>query len=146
MDQPLFGEEKKKNKYLKYGVYFILTAFVLETVIVAVLKGLDKNGHWYHIFLAALVLIELAAFGILIRWYNRGDLDPKFKQMIVLLGFLVFITCLSAQFYVFEPPPPGSACAGLYSNALSKCYPTCPNNFCLSFRTGSCFNCTEIAQ
>jgi len=163
MDEPLFGERKQSTKLLIWAAVGIVVGFAAFTAIVAVINGIRVNR--FHFALAGAVLVSLGGLAILFKWWNAGDLDPKFNYLLMYFVFSFICVCVACQFYIwakkpFVPPPItcGPDNFGLYiiatqvcfTNITAQCFPGSgtlnPGQGCafLDTSTGiySCQNCT----
>eukprot|EP01086_Lenisia_limosa_P015280 TRINITY_DN4812_c0_g1_i1.p1 TRINITY_DN4812_c0_g1~~TRINITY_DN4812_c0_g1_i1.p1 ORF type:complete len:144 (+),score=12.71 TRINITY_DN4812_c0_g1_i1:132-563(+) len=95
MDEPIFGEESKSSKWMKYLSIFAITVVVLATCIFSFLQGLP-----YQLFIGTVVTL-VALILILINWYKAGDLDPKFKPLIGFAIVILMYLCLSTLYIIF---------------------------------------------
>lgn len=166
MDTPLFGEQKKETKVAVWVFSSILALISLFTFIVCIIFGFQILRQ--HLLMAVVILFTVIILFILFRWYQEGDLDPKFKLLIALLILLVVTLCICANAYVWgigpPPPDPSSQCVGgngFYVYNTKMCVQVSPSlndckrpGFCLcpawgpNFTTLSiyCTNCTICAQ
>jgi len=163
MEEPLFGERKQSTKLLIWAAVGIVIIFAGLTVTVAIINGFRVNK--YHFALAAAVVINLAGLALLFKWWNAGDLDPKFNYLVIYFAFAFVCLCVACQFYIwakkpFVPPP--LACGpdnmGLYvlatgmcfNNVSNQCYNPNSQCVCANFDFGSgtygCYNCTSCAN
>ncbi|KNC50390.1 uncharacterized protein AMSG_06881 [Thecamonas trahens ATCC 50062] len=140
MDAPLFGETKSSSKLVYYGVGGILGIFSTVTVIAAIVTGAKEDFR--HIFFAITLCLYLAVFAVLVRWYMKGDLDPKFKNLFILLTIACLFAGVTANLYIWRKLPDVKACKGeLYyveSETKGYCVPLCASSYLLNTRTMAC--------
>jgi len=160
MDEPLFGERKQSTKLFIWGAVAIIVGLALFTATVAIINGFRVNK--FHFGLAAAVLIFLAGLGVLFKWWNGGDLDPKFNYLLLYFVFAFICVCVACQFYIWEqkpiviiPPTCGPDNMGLYViqtgtcfyNVTNQCFNQANGCVCASLDYGSgsytCANCTS---
>jgi len=103
-----------------------------------------------HFVLAAVLICMFAVLVILGKWYRAGDLDPKFKYLIIFVVATVVLTAIAVNVYVWEPQPvipPPPKCDGLYQISTGLCFPMCnTEGYCLvTTGIGNCVstNCTS---
>jgi len=158
MDQPLFGEEERKWKFLSWaGIVFVIGG-VGFSILILIIQG-ARNGVVQHYFATGIVAIVFASHVLLYRWYQQGDLDPKFKWLLILSIVSTLYVCLVANIYAWRPNPiiPGADCNYLYDKTSGGCiyiqdYNQCLNvsnlnDYCIKMRPGNppsgyCHNCT----
>jgi hypothetical protein len=163
MDEPLFGEQKQKTKVAIWVIGLILAAACLFTIAICVVFGITRSLYQHFFFGVAILFSSLILF-ILFRWYQQGDLDPKFKFLIGCLIFLIIILCGVANSYVWIPEhiDPSSQCnngGGMYIyqtkqcisvNNLGECnkvgYCMCINSWTNETGSVTCMNCSICAS
>ncbi|KAJ1923132.1 hypothetical protein IWQ60_004422 [Tieghemiomyces parasiticus] len=103
MDEPLFGGASRRDRLIEHAVGGVVLLFVSLTVLFSIINGFSKTI--LHLFLGlAVVMLTLCELQ-LIRWYRMGDLEPKFKFMIVGLGFSIVYLSIIANVYFWAPVP-----------------------------------------
>jgi len=137
MDEPLFGERTQKAQVLVYVVGGIVSIFVLYSLIVAIIFGIQEKEHFV---IAVAMLLSYVVLIILFKWYRAGDLEPKFKYLIALVVVSVLVTAIAVNVYVWKKPPPVPPpihCNGLYRFSDGTCFPDCSTeaNTCLYYGT-----------
>jgi len=121
--QPLFGERKTGNETFFWIVSVLLTLFVLVTVACAIAIGVTKQLIGNYI-MAAAILFYYSILVILTRWYRTGDLDPKFKWILILFVISTVILCIAATIYTWgKPEKIDIQCDGLYRPSNGVCFP-----------------------
>eukprot|EP01125_Pyxidicula_operculata_P004828 TRINITY_DN17_c0_g1_i3.p1 TRINITY_DN17_c0_g1~~TRINITY_DN17_c0_g1_i3.p1 ORF type:complete len:186 (+),score=31.53 TRINITY_DN17_c0_g1_i3:657-1214(+) len=152
MDQPHYGDEEQRNTNLiTYGITGVLVIFILVTVGSAVGLGVT-NGKYTHFVLAVLQIAVFSILVLLMHWYRQGDLDPKFKWLIVTVISAVLVTGTTVNLYVWKAPPvfPSQQCAngnGLYIWNLKQCISLYSGEPCLQRSPGYCMRVTgNMAQ
>jgi len=138
MDQPLFGERKPSNQIAVYVFGGIVSAFVLFSLIVAIVKGIHEKEHFVLAVGLIMVYINLI---ILYKWYRSGELDPKSKYVLILLALTAIVIGVSINVYAWKKGPvipQMPQCDGLYQFSTKTCFhtdiSTCvPPNQCLEF-------------
>jgi len=126
MEEPLFGERQQKTQIFFYLSAGAVTLFVLFSVIVSIVFGINKHQHFV---MAIALLCEFAVLVVLTRWYRAGDLDPKTKYLIIFFVLAVILSGVALNTYVWEKPPSPIECTGLYDFATATCYKNMNNCF-----------------
>jgi len=99
MDEPLFGEKKPKAQIALYILATLISLFVLFSIIVAIVFGIKDYDH----FILAIALIFIYTILVLLsKWYWDGDLEPKFKYLIILVFASVMITAIALNAYAWK--------------------------------------------
>jgi len=151
MEEPLFGESNQSVKYCQYGTCIVILAAVLEALIVAVLKGFSLN-FFPHFSMAAVILTNLVILIILVKWYQNGDLDPKFKFLIIWVIICIFAVVFTTNFYGFKvefPPPPSKNCndgGGFWNNGRCLRFTGLNPQLCLNGTSGWCVKLSQFGQ
>jgi len=135
----------------------LLGAMVAFALAMSIVMGIKQ--HAQHFVMAILVVSSFIVLIILFRWYQQGDLDPKFKFLIAFCIFVVAFACAVDLAYVWMKPPPlppSEQCGSLFQFSSGSCI-SVPNwnictlpGACIRFtsgqpgvpKTGVCFNCT----
>lgn len=119
MDQPLFGEARPRDKYLNLGLIIATIALYIETVVMAFIAGflLDGKkckrvyGHDYgphfcvyavDIIICLIILALLGTQAFMVYWYRQGELDPKFRKLLIYNGVVLILLCLCANLYFLQ--------------------------------------------
>jgi len=148
MEEPLFGEKKQNTKIALYVIAALLTLFVLFTVIVAIIFGIKD---YEHLILAIALIFIYVILAILTKWYWDGDLDPKFKYLLIFILATVLITAIALNAYAWKKPPEPPqlpTCNGLYRFSDGVCLPSCSFGYCLDQNKEMCmnkFNCNTTS-
>mmetsp|Transcript_4630 Transcript_4630/g.7468 ORF Transcript_4630/g.7468 Transcript_4630/m.7468 type:complete len:172 (+) Transcript_4630:39-554(+) len=150
---PLFGEEKSSSRIATLVIIAVLVLFCMESIAVAIIFGIIKK-EFSHISMSVVIILVGIVSALLYRWHSEGDLDPKFKYLLILSALLTFVTCITCNIFVFTPPPKLPVlpdvwgCQGFFNPATNSCLTgninpcmTSPD-FCFSMRTRTCRNCT----
>ena len=70
----------------------------------AVYFGATEKTERHHIGLGMLVVFIFALTVILFKWWRNGDLDPKFKWLLMFAIITVVLACAVTQTYVWVKP------------------------------------------
>jgi len=155
MDQPFYGSQEKWHIYLIGG---IVTILVLISAIIGLVEGISENLP-QHVILAVMILALYFALFMLYRWWGEGDLDPKFKWLMVWMVLTLILGCIILNVYAFtvqandacddSEPAPLTCTSGYYSTTYQTCVLTTGNctgtyNLLLTpgSTTASCTNST----
>ncbi|KAI9002133.1 hypothetical protein DFJ74DRAFT_696719 [Hyaloraphidium curvatum] len=164
-EEPLFGGfqgASRRDKLLENVVSGVTIAFVGITVLFCIVNTGKAAAH----FFLGIVLALLASCEVqLVRWYRLGDLDPKFKWLILGLGASLIMLAGIANAYVWAPAYPSGVAGcggppnpdlhgalGLYDTASAECFLKCDGGFLLDKSVaapGACVpkppaNCTML--
>jgi len=96
---PLFGEESPKSRIvdLLFGVVTIIT--VLVTIILSFTRGSIET---VHVFFGITILLIAAPQIVLIHWFRKGDLHPKFRYLIGYMMVSIVLLCVCAVIYFYK--------------------------------------------
>eukprot|EP00730_Choanoeca_flexa_P010545 TRINITY_DN18555_c0_g1_i1.p1 TRINITY_DN18555_c0_g1~~TRINITY_DN18555_c0_g1_i1.p1 ORF type:complete len:131 (+),score=8.13 TRINITY_DN18555_c0_g1_i1:110-502(+) len=94
---PLFGEDSRRVKTfdLLYGI--VTGVCVLVTVILSLTHGHIEVINYF--FGVAIFLVSLPQW-ILVIWFRKGDLDPKFRYLIAYMTVSIVTLCVCAVIYL----------------------------------------------
>ncbi|KAK3103272.1 hypothetical protein FSP39_018029 [Pinctada imbricata] len=53
-----------------------------------------------NVFFAVIIVLICSSHLFLIYWYRQGDLDPKFKKMIIYNAFTIILLCVCGNLYI----------------------------------------------
>lgn len=146
MVTPLYGETSRKTKIAYIAIGAVAGVFALVTLIVDIAFGAMHNAR--NIVLGVSVVSFFVAILILVLWYRKDQLDPKFKKLIIILGCFYFFFNISVLIVVTYVDPAGQ-CDGLYVPSTGQCYainlPQCRLLGCFNLNSGFCYNCSARA-
>ncbi|XP_065599784.1 transmembrane protein 243 isoform X1 [Cyrtonyx montezumae] len=100
-NRPLFGETSTRDKIINLvagGLTFVL---LVVTLISAFLCP-QLHPKPVNIFFAVCIFLCCISAGILIYWYQQGDLEPKFRSLIYYILFSIVMLCICANLYFHE--------------------------------------------
>ena len=100
MDRPLFGESSPKDKYVNYALMLVAIVTVTAALICSFVHPFPPKG--LHVFFAIVIIMNCVSNIFLIRWYREGDLDPKFRTMIIYNTVVVLLLCIVAFIIIFR--------------------------------------------
>lgn len=98
-DRPLFGESRPRDRVINLvaGVvsglsvtFMLISAFVYH-----------RPPRVVDIFFALCVIFLCITHAILIFWYRKGDLEPKFRSLIYYNTFAIVCLCFCACLYFY---------------------------------------------
>jgi len=125
MNTPLFGEESQAQKISTYIVGIGVFAFVIETIIVVIVKGISNQQYFP---LAVLIILMCLPPVVLYRWFKMEDLENRYLYLVFVIMFTIALACICANIIVFCCPPPvpvTCASGSLLNTATQKCIGTC---------------------
>eukprot|EP01124_Arcella_intermedia_P022493 TRINITY_DN3356_c0_g1_i1.p1 TRINITY_DN3356_c0_g1~~TRINITY_DN3356_c0_g1_i1.p1 ORF type:complete len:175 (-),score=14.32 TRINITY_DN3356_c0_g1_i1:305-802(-) len=142
MDDPLLaGGEEKKATGLVCGVSIPVVLFMLFSVTICIVFGIQKNAPEHYI-MGGLTLALLILFLILMLWFWKGELEGKVKYLILIVLLCALLAGIAANMYAWRYLLPND-CMGdgmFYSQSTHSC---------LSMQLGSCnkpHNCLEYVS
>jgi len=152
MEEPLFGEKKPSTQLILYVIGAIVSVFVLFTIIITVVYGILRDRD--HFVLALAMISNYVVLVVLFKWWNKGDLDNKFKYLLVIVVVTVLVTGIACNVYAWKPLPKGPPpiqCTGLYRVADGFCFTNLCNydsSSCLQVPTGNGtdYSCQNICN
>ncbi|KAI8994387.1 hypothetical protein BC832DRAFT_592360 [Gaertneriomyces semiglobifer] len=150
-EEPLFLQPNPRDRMIEKGIQAAVLGFVVITFIFSLVTGFSTsfNNLFLGVCLAAFTFTTVQ----LIRWYRLGDLDPKFKLLILIsLASLILLCIVSNVYFWSDRGVDISACTGLYKDhgrlsmyekETGQCWWKCDENFCLrgSQAPGTCKEC-----
>eukprot|EP00163_Fabomonas_tropica_P016012 TRINITY_DN2890_c0_g1_i1.p1 TRINITY_DN2890_c0_g1~~TRINITY_DN2890_c0_g1_i1.p1 ORF type:complete len:110 (+),score=18.96 TRINITY_DN2890_c0_g1_i1:668-997(+) len=75
---------------------------------------------------------------VMILWYRKGDLDPRFRYLIGAVGVALLILCITAQMYVWPKQFEKSKCKYYMSVSDRSCLESkCPANSAFAIINGA---------
>jgi len=116
MDGPLFDAERKNAQILEYGSAAVVVIFVAFSVIACFVIGIQRKAYEHFVF-AILLVLTIGILAILVMWWRQGDLDPKFKWLMLFTAFVVIFSGVAANVYIWQPLPPAEICFGKWGNS-----------------------------
>ncbi|KXS10022.1 hypothetical protein M427DRAFT_140090 [Gonapodya prolifera JEL478] len=145
MDEPLFGDVSRRDQQTENIVSAVVIGFVALTVIFSWVNTYKGAANFF--FGAGLIVLLLCEVQ-LVRWYRLGDLDPKFKWLILALGVSVVFFSILANVYFWaaivtpESHPALAKCIGgntpdinghlgLFRSSDDTCWYVCDSGFLL---------------
>mmetsp|Transcript_11652 Transcript_11652/g.29931 ORF Transcript_11652/g.29931 Transcript_11652/m.29931 type:complete len:115 (-) Transcript_11652:130-474(-) len=95
---PLFGEETTAVKTFDIAFGVVTVVFVLVTLIL-LFSRTNATGNVDIFFGVVLILVTIPEV-ILVAWFRRGDLHPKFRWLIGYMMVTVILLCMCGIGYV----------------------------------------------
>eukprot|EP00038_Savillea_parva_P008291 m.175999 g.175999 ORF g.175999 m.175999 type:complete len:117 (+) comp14089_c0_seq1:405-755(+) len=94
---PLFGEETTAVKTFDIAFGVVTVVFVLVTL--GLVFSRSEATHVDVFFGVVLILLAIPQI-ILVVWFRRGDLHPKFRWLIVYMMLTIILLCMCGIGYV----------------------------------------------
>eukprot|EP00035_Acanthoeca_spectabilis_P022825 m.446021 g.446021 ORF g.446021 m.446021 type:complete len:120 (+) comp19301_c0_seq1:193-552(+) len=94
---PLFGEETTAVKTFDVAFGVVTVVFVIVTL--ALLFSRSGTSNVDVFFGVVLILVTIPQV-ILVLWFRRGDLHPKFRWLIAYMMVTVILLCMCGIGYV----------------------------------------------
>ncbi|KAJ2818192.1 hypothetical protein GGI24_005171, partial [Coemansia furcata] len=85
MDEPLFGGISRREIFIERFANAYIISISLVTAAASVVRSIH-TGSFLHVFLGLCVVLFAGIEVRLVNWYRVGDLEPRFKQLIIVLG------------------------------------------------------------
>ncbi|XP_060075414.1 transmembrane protein 243-like [Ylistrum balloti] len=99
--RPLFGDPQPRDRMLNLVVAVFTSIIVAVTLISAfVFPNWPPGGT--NVFFAVIIVLICASHLLLIYWYRQGDLEPKFRTMIIYNAFTIILLCVCGNLYIHE--------------------------------------------
>ncbi|XP_032896105.1 transmembrane protein 243 [Amblyraja radiata] len=100
-NRPLFGETSARDRIINIVVGFLTSLLLIVTIISAfVFPQLPPKP--LNIFFAVCILLSCTPIAVLIYWYRKGDLEPKFRNLIYYNLFCILLLCICANLYFHD--------------------------------------------
>ncbi|ORX96260.1 hypothetical protein K493DRAFT_314592 [Basidiobolus meristosporus CBS 931.73] len=100
MDDPLFGGTSRLDVLIEQIVSGVVTVFATLTAIFSVINAFTKG--LVHLFFGACVVAFTLCEMKLLQWYRLGDLEPKFKYLILAQGLALLVLCVVGNVYLWS--------------------------------------------
>ncbi|KAI9096050.1 hypothetical protein DFS34DRAFT_623765 [Phlyctochytrium arcticum] len=154
-DEPLFLEPNSRDRMIENVIGAGVFAFVALTFVFSIINGFGKSGN--HFFLG----LTLAGFTFvtvqLIRWYRLGELDTKYKLLILVLGASLLLLAVVANVYFWsagvdqglvqchgDPDPDKHGKLGFYQGETRTCWLICDDKYALNSHVAAPGACVSI--
>ncbi|KAJ3084139.1 hypothetical protein HK102_000752 [Quaeritorhiza haematococci] len=138
-----------QDKLVENAVGSAVLLFVGLTFIFSLINGFGKS--FSHLLLGVCLISFTLITVQLIRWYRLGDLDPKFKFLILTMGLSIVLLGIMVNLYIWAPTYPNlDSCygdiqnienphgsLGFYDVTSRKCFLKCQDGFYLDLRGGN---------
>lgn len=98
--RPLFGEPQPRDRVINLVVGVFTTIAVVVTLISAFLIKPDTGQYGVNIFFACIIVMICGSHLVLIFWYRVGDLEPKFRKMIIFNALSIILLCTCGNLYI----------------------------------------------
>jgi len=93
-----------------------------------------------------VLAINMFILVLMVKWYQNGDLDPKFKLFIFLILGCLVVTVITSNLYsiLADPDPPSKECNAIpgwfteSSTGLKRCMTISTIEHCLARTPGFC--------
>jgi preprotein translocase subunit SecG len=118
MDQPLFGETRRRDKIINIVLAAVTAVFIAITLVLALLSSLlikDKckrighvgNSKKYCVYpldivFCGIIILLLVPQIIVAYWYRRGELEPKFRSLIYYNAVVTVLLCIVGILYFMQ--------------------------------------------
>ncbi|KAI8821976.1 uncharacterized protein EV422DRAFT_525169 [Fimicolochytrium jonesii] len=109
-DEPLFLHPSNRDRLLENTIGLSVGAVIALTFLFSLWTGIGQS--WNNIFLGLVLLAFSGVTYQLILWYRSGDLDPKFKTIILVLFSSDVLLAIIANVYFFAAKCPGQPASG----------------------------------
>eukprot|EP01135_Chromosphaera_perkinsii_P003077 Nk52_evm24s234 gene=Nk52_evmTU24s234 len=94
----------QRDRIINYGMGALTFFSVTATLALSIVRAISTNP--IHIFMGFAVFAVSGTNLILVNWYRRGDLDPRFRKVIGYAAISVLILCVAANMYFWEVGAP----------------------------------------
>ncbi|KAI8501848.1 transmembrane protein 243-like [Branchiostoma floridae x Branchiostoma belcheri] len=96
--KPLFGESKPQERVIHWVLGFLTFLFVGVTLVSAFIFP-KWPPQPINLYFGVCVILTCISNIILIFWYRKGDIDPKFRTLIYYNAFVILVLCVCANLY-----------------------------------------------
>ncbi|XP_005089922.1 transmembrane protein 243 [Aplysia californica] len=99
LDRPLFGAPRSSDRVINLVVGLLTGLMVFVTLISAfVFPSWPPDG--VNVFFAFVIVLICGSHLLLIYWYRQGDLEPRFRSMILYNAFNIVMLCVVGNLYI----------------------------------------------
>jgi len=81
----------KVDRFIDSTVVLISFLFVSGTFVYLIIEGIKQRI--LYLFIAICIIAYMYCEIKLIRYYRKGELEPKFKKLILGIGMAIIIQC-----------------------------------------------------
>eukprot|EP01121_Diplochlamys_sp_Union-15-3_P009746 TRINITY_DN2664_c0_g1_i2.p1 TRINITY_DN2664_c0_g1~~TRINITY_DN2664_c0_g1_i2.p1 ORF type:complete len:132 (-),score=8.54 TRINITY_DN2664_c0_g1_i2:255-650(-) len=103
MDEPFYGEI---NLCLRLRWVILVTSLLLVIASTALSIVYGLRTYYNHLVMGGLQLTLFLLFIILFSWYLKGDLEKKFRNLLIFTGFVFIFGFVVLLLYAIELPNP----------------------------------------
>ncbi|XP_062599972.1 transmembrane protein 243-like [Saccostrea cucullata] len=98
-DVPLFGDHQQPRDRMINLVVGVFTSIVVAVTLISafIFPSFPPNG--INVFFAIIIVMICGSHLLLIFWYRQGDLEPKFRRMIIYNAFTIILLCVCGNLY-----------------------------------------------
>ncbi|XP_061167979.1 transmembrane protein 243-like isoform X2 [Saccostrea echinata] len=77
----------------------VFTSIVVAVTLISafIFPSFPPNG--INVFFAIIIVMICGSHLLLIFWYRQGDLEPKFRRMIIYNAFTIILLCVCGNLY-----------------------------------------------
>jgi len=86
------------DRFIDISIEIIISLFTTGTLIYLVIEAIREQI--IYIFIALCILISMIFEAKLVKYYRKGELEPKFKKLILGFGISILLQCNIALFIV----------------------------------------------
>lgn len=97
---PLFGDDSTQVRTMDLGVGVVTVIAVLITLGICFMKVESHNQ--IDVFFGVVLILLTIPQVVLVVWFRRGDLHPKFRYLITYMMFAIMMLCACGIAYVFH--------------------------------------------
>ncbi len=92
----LFGEIRQRDKV----ICIVLTLITLAMLLACLIFGLTQPKPMLNLFFTLTIATFCVSELILIFWYRRGELDPKFRYLICYNAICIIFMCICCLMFI----------------------------------------------
>ncbi|KAI7885010.1 hypothetical protein K492DRAFT_24030 [Lichtheimia hyalospora FSU 10163] len=107
-DPPLFEGTSRQERFINNALSYLVMGFVAFTLLSSMVHGFGKSP--VHFLFGISVLVYALCLRKLMSWWDIGDLDPKFKWLIIAQAASLTLLCIVANIYIWSPPTTCTTC------------------------------------
>eukprot|EP00040_Diaphanoeca_grandis_P002471 m.21805 g.21805 ORF g.21805 m.21805 type:complete len:133 (-) comp13543_c1_seq1:357-755(-) len=97
---PLFGEDSPKVRTIEIGFAVVTMIFVVATMAYTFVLNsrktcLGTGSKTLPVYFGIVLFLSSLPQFILVRWFQKGDLHPKFRFLIIYQMFTIVLLCIA---------------------------------------------------
>eukprot|EP00041_Stephanoeca_diplocostata_P030124 m.902697 g.902697 ORF g.902697 m.902697 type:complete len:116 (+) comp23692_c0_seq3:266-613(+) len=95
---PLFGDDSTQVRTMDLAFAAVNIIFVIVTLALSFTR-VEANRE--NIFFGIVLILVTTPVVVLVLWFRRGDLHPKFRYLIAYMMTTNILLCMSGMGYIY---------------------------------------------